>query len=86
MNEWFPKITYGDLARKYVELSGHEGPFAQARSGRYVNFLSDFLKNEKGATREDAIAAWHELKELDAPKTYVGWRSHHQGRSRSQPS
>ena len=77
-------ITYGDLAKKYVELSDHEGSFAQARSGRYINFLSNFLKNEKGATREDAIAAWHQLKNLDTPKTYVGWKTHQQGQSQQK--
>jgi hypothetical protein len=76
-------ITYGDLAKKYVELSDHEGSFAQARSGRYINFLSNFLKNEKGVTREDAIVAWHELKSLDTPKTYVGWKNHRRARNRS---
>ena len=74
-------ITYGDLAKKYVELSDHEGPFTQARSGRYVNFLSDFLKNEHDATREDAVAAWHSLKILDTPKTYSGWKTHRRGQA-----
>jgi hypothetical protein len=40
---------------------------------RYVNFVADFLETENGATRADAIAAWHEIKELDVPKYYVSW-------------
>ena len=67
-------ITYGDLAKKYVELSDVEGAFPQARSGRYVNFISDFLRNERNRSREDAIAAWHEVKALDCPKTYASWK------------
>lgn len=67
-------ITYGDLVRKYAKLCDVDGRFPQARSGRYINFLSDFLRQEKGASRQDAIAAWHELKDLDVPKTYAAWR------------
>jgi len=67
-------ITYGDLAKKYVELSDVEGAFPQARSGRYVNFLSDFLRCEQNMSMEDAISAWHEVKVLDCPKTYASWK------------
>lgn len=67
-------ITYKDLVNKYIELNQGEGPFAQEPSGRYINFLSDFLKNEKGASREDGIRVWKELKNLDIPKTYDAWK------------
>jgi hypothetical protein len=67
-------ITYRDLINKYIELNQGEGPFKRVPSGRYINFLSDFLKNEKGATREDGIKAWKELKEMDIPKTYEAWK------------
>lgn len=67
-------ITYGDLVNKYIELNQAEEPFEQAPSGRYINFLSDFLKNEKGATREQAIQAWEEVKKMYAPKTYDAWK------------
>ena len=66
-------ITYADLVREYVRLCQTEGPFPQVPHGRYINFVSDFLAAEKGATREQAVAAWHELKRLDAPKTYRAW-------------
>ena len=68
------RITYGDLVREYVCLNQTNGPFAQIPHGRYINFLSDFLKVEKGATREQAIKAWEELKTLDAPKNYRSWK------------
>ena len=67
-------LTYGDLAKKYVELSDVEGAFPQARSARYINFISDFLGSEPNMSREDAISAWHEVKALDCPKTYGWWK------------
>jgi hypothetical protein len=67
-------ITYRDLVNKYIELNQGEEPFKQAPSGRYINFLSDFLKNEKGSTREQAIQAWEEVKRMYAPKTYDAWK------------
>jgi hypothetical protein len=72
------RITYGDLVRQYVRLNQTKGPFAQIPHGRYINFLSDFLKAEKGATREQAVKAWKALKRLDAPKNYRSWKKFHQ--------
>lgn len=63
-----------------VELSDVEGAFPQARSGRYINFLSDFLRNERNRSKEDAISAWHEVKVLDCPKTYASWKKLSKGR------
>ena len=70
------KITYGDLVKKYVELNQREGRFDQIPVDRYVNFLSNFLAAEKGATREQGIAAWKQLKKLDTPKNYQSWKAH----------
>ena len=67
-------ITYGDLMGRYIELNQMEGKFAKIPQPRYVNFLSEFLANEKGATREQGIAAWKKLKQLDTPKTYRAWK------------
>jgi hypothetical protein len=67
-------ITYRDLVNKYIELNQGEELFKQVPSPRYVNFLSDFLKNEKGSTREQAIQAWEEVKKMYAPKTYDAWK------------
>lgn len=71
------KLTYGDLVHKFVELSRTEGRFPQAPSGRYINFLSDYLSQENGATRDEAIKAWKALKELEIPKTYAAWTNFH---------
>jgi hypothetical protein len=67
------KLTYVDLVKEYVRLNEVKERFAQIPTGRYINFLSDFLAAEKGATREQAIHAWKKLKTLDAPKDYRSW-------------
>jgi hypothetical protein len=57
-----------------VKLNQLEGSFPQAPSGRYINFLSDFLAGEKNSTREQALTAWAQLKRLDIPKNYRAWK------------
>ena len=64
--------TYGDLVRRYIALN--ELPrFERVAHGRYINFVADFLKADREATRAEAIAAWAELKQLDVPKDYASW-------------
>ncbi|MGH2885731.1 MAG: SAP domain-containing protein [Solirubrobacteraceae bacterium] len=46
---------------------------------RYINFISDFMAANRGATRAQAIAAWHAVKEIDAPKTYEAWANRTRG-------
>lgn len=75
------KITYEDLVRQYVRLNQVEGSFPQALSGRYINFLSDFLAREKNSTREQAMHAWRQLKKFDIPKTYRDWKKYRQSNS-----
>jgi hypothetical protein len=67
------KLTYGDLVEEYVRLNQTRGPFAQIPQDRYINFVSDFLAAEQGATREQAMKAWEKLKALDVPKNYRSW-------------
>ena len=74
------KITYGDVVREYVRLNQTEGRFAQIPFDRYINFLSDFLRAEKGSTREQAIQAWKKLKTLDVPKNYGAWKEFQSGK------
>src|SRR5262245_34015846 len=64
--------TYGDLVRQYIALN-KMARFERVPHGRYINFVADFLKADKQATRAEAIAAWAELKELDVPKDYASW-------------
>lgn len=72
------KITYADLVNQYVKLNQLEGSFPQAASGRYINFISDFLAGEPKSTREEAINAWRQLKKLDIPKDYRAWKKYRQ--------
>ena len=67
------KLTYGDLVKEYIRLNQTKKPFGQIPHGRYINFMSDFLAAEKGATREQAMKAWRKLKTLDIPKDYSSW-------------
>ena len=67
------KLTYEDLVREYVRLNETTEPFAKIPHGRFINFVSDFMAAEKGATRDEATRAWKKLKELDVPKTYRSW-------------
>jgi hypothetical protein len=76
------KLTYGDLVEEYIRLNQTREPFAQIPHGRYINFISDFLAGEKGATREQAIRAWEKLKALDAPKNYRSWVKSQSSKSR----
>ena len=76
------KLTYGDMVKEYVRLCQTEKPFTKIPHGRYINFMSEFLASEKGATRERAIKAWKQLKNLDAPKTYRAWVKSQTSKSR----
>src|SRR5204862_6730607 len=67
------KLSYGDLVKEYVRLNLTKEPFAQIPHGRYINFMSDFLAGERGATWEQALRAWKKLKALDVPKNYRSW-------------
>lgn len=75
------KLTYGALVKEYVRLNQTEKPFAHVPTGRYINFVADFLAAEKGATREQAIKAWKKLKRLDIPKDYRSWLAHRRSKS-----
>src|SRR5262249_49940741 len=65
--------TYGDLVQQYINLNKIER-FEKIPYDCYINFVAEFLANEKSATRADAIAAWAELKTMDAPKNYASSR------------
>jgi len=71
------QITYGDLVQQYVKLNQGKESFPKIPYACYVNFLSDFLANEPGVTREQAILAWKKLKKLDTPKDYRSWVRFH---------
>jgi len=76
------RLTYGDLVKEYIRLNQTEEPFAQIPIGRYINFVSDFLAAEKGATREQAMQAWEQVKALDIPKSYRSWAKSRSSKSK----
>jgi hypothetical protein len=69
------RITYGALVRQFIQLNQLE-KFEKVPSGRYINFLSDFLANEKNATKDQALKTWKELKRLEIPKDYKSWKKY----------
>ncbi len=75
------RLRYRDLVDEYIRLNQSTDRFAQVPHGRYINFMSDFLAAQNGATKEQAIKAWAILKKMDVPKTYSAW-----ARARSRTS
>ena len=68
------KITYGDLVKEYVRLNERGESFERIPHGRYINFVADYLANETGSKRKEAIEAWKVLKMLAIPKDYNSWK------------
>ncbi len=66
-------ITYGDLVKQLLTLNQAEEPFAKIEHGRYINFLSEYLRHQKDATHAEARKVWRTLKALPAPKDYRSW-------------
>jgi hypothetical protein len=64
------RITYGDLVKQAIRLNQtKQGPL-RIEHGRYINFISDFMRANKRASQADAVRAWQEVKTIDAPKTF----------------
>jgi hypothetical protein len=74
------RITYRDLAKQAIVLNATKTGPLRIEHGRYINFISDFMAANRKATHKQAAAAWHELKGMDAPKTYASWAGRRQGR------
>jgi hypothetical protein len=64
------RITYRDVVREYVRLNRPETAYRRVPSGRYINFLSDFMTANPGARMAAAIRAWKTVKRMNAPKNY----------------
>jgi hypothetical protein len=67
------RITYRDLVMQAIALNQSKRGPLRVEHGRYVNFISDYMADNKGASHDDAVRAWHEVKAMDAPKTYAAW-------------
>ena len=74
------RLTYGDLVRRYVELSLGGQRYDRIPHARYINFIADYFATEEDAAMADATRAWNRLKALDIPKTYAAWKAHETGR------
>ena len=74
-----PTMTLREFENGYIALNKLER-FEKVPQDRYINFVAAFLAAEKGASRADAIAAWAELKTMDAPKNYASWVKARAGR------
>ena len=72
------KITYNDVICEYIRLNKTEGKLPQIPSCKFNNFISDYLANEKNATREAALEAWNKLKDMKAKKDYITWKKNQQ--------
>ena len=68
------KITYNDVICEYIRLNKTEAKLPQIPSCKFNNFISDYLTNEKNATREDALAEWDKLKNMKVKKDYITWK------------
>jgi hypothetical protein len=68
------RITYRDLVVQAIALNVSKRAPLRMEHGRYINFISDYLAENEGAAHRDAVSAWHEVKTMDAPKTYAAWR------------
>lgn len=78
------RLTYRALVKEYVRLNQTPGRFEQIPIRCYVNFMSDFLASEQGATRAQAVKAWKQLKRLDVPKDYRSWAKSQSRKSSGQ--
>lgn len=67
------RITYRDLIAQALALNQTKRGPLRMEHGRYVNFVSDFMAANTGASHADAVKAWYEVKAIDAPKTYQSW-------------
>ena len=67
------RITYRDLVLQAIKLNESKRGPLRVEHGRYMNFISDYLADNKGMAHRDAVRAWHEVKTMDAPKTYAAW-------------
>ncbi len=76
------RIRYRDLVLKAIELNATKTAPLRIEHGRYMNFVSDFMRAKPGTRHTAVVRAWHELKTLDAPKTYVAWEKARAGRNK----
>jgi hypothetical protein len=67
------RITYRDLVLQAIALNQSKRGPLRVEHARYINFISDYMADNNTAGHDDAVRAWHEVKAMDAPKTYDAW-------------
>ena len=67
------RITYRDLVIQAIALNKTKRGPLRVEHARYINFISDYMAGNQGASHDDAVRAWHEVRAMDAPKTYAAW-------------
>jgi SAP domain-containing new25 len=67
------RITYRDLVLQAIALNESKRGPLRLEHGRYMNFISDYMAENKGASHNNAVGAWHEVKAMEGPKTYDAW-------------
>jgi hypothetical protein len=67
------RITYRDLILQAIVSNESKRSPLRVEHARYINFISDYMADNNGGARDDAVKAWHEVKAMDAPKTYDAW-------------
>jgi hypothetical protein len=70
------KITYGDLVNHLVSLRRKKNRLPQIPSTKFNNFVTDYLEENSGSSREEALKKWTILKELDIPKTFISYKKY----------
>ena len=68
------KIKYKDLVNEFIRLNSISEKLPQIPSTKMNNFIMDFLNNEKGSKRKDAMREWEFLKKSNIKKDYVHWK------------
>ena len=67
------RITYRDLVLHAIALNESKCGPLRLEHARYINFISDYMADNNVAAHDDAVRAWHEIKAMDAAKTYAAW-------------
>jgi SAP domain-containing new25 len=58
------RITYRHLVLQAIVLNENKRGPLRVEHGRYMNFISDYMADNKGAAHRDAVRAWHEVKTM----------------------
>ena len=66
------KITYRELIDRLYELMTRRLP--RIPSTRFNNFITDFLADNEGANRQEAMDEWERLKKMPIQKNYQEYK------------